>query len=131
MDDGGIIGSPELLLKVWDILKTDGPPLGLILNPAKCEWSWLNSECALPCPLEQVTLVPTDEIQMLGVPLGSDASVSSFVEGKLCRHCQGDGKVGGVRRPSSCDVPSAAVLRHCARQSLHAHHSSASMVCSS
>jgi hypothetical protein len=31
-----------------------------------------------------VALVPTDEIQMLGVPLGSDDFVSTFVEGKLC-----------------------------------------------
>jgi hypothetical protein len=45
MDDGGIVGSPELLFKVWDILKTEGPPLGLQLNPTKCEWSWLNPEC--------------------------------------------------------------------------------------
>ena len=79
-----IIGSTDLLLKVWEILKADGPALGLVLNPTKCEWSWLNAECSLPCPLEQVALVPTDEIQMLGVPLGSDDFVSHFVEGKLC-----------------------------------------------
>ena len=36
MDDGGIVGPQDLLLKVWEILKTDGPPLGLHLNPAKC-----------------------------------------------------------------------------------------------
>ena len=39
MDDGGIVGPQDLLLKVWEILKTDGPPLGLHLNPTKCEWS--------------------------------------------------------------------------------------------
>ena len=27
MDDGGIVGPQDLLLKVWEILKTDGPPL--------------------------------------------------------------------------------------------------------
>jgi hypothetical protein len=83
MDDGGIIGSVELLTKVWEILKTEGPPLGLHLNPTKCEWSWLNAECPLPCPLEHVDLVPTSHIQMLGVPLGSDEFVSQLVEGKL------------------------------------------------
>ena len=83
MDDGGIVGSPELLLKVWDILKIYGPPLGLQLNPAKCEWSWLNAECPLACPLPQVTLVPTSEVQMLGVPLGSDDFVCKLVEGRL------------------------------------------------
>src|SRR4051812_14902819 len=83
MDDGGIVGSPELLQKVWDILKTEGPPLGLQLNPTKCEWSWLNAECTLPCPLQQVALVPTAEVQMLGVPLGSSGFVEKFVENKL------------------------------------------------
>jgi hypothetical protein len=83
MDDGGIVGPVDLLIKVWEILKTDGPPLGLILNPAKCEWSWLNADCDLPCPLDQVALVPTREIQMLGVPLGSDDFVAGYVEGKM------------------------------------------------
>ena len=49
----------------------------------KCEWSWLNAECSSPCPLSQVALVPTSEVQMLGVPLGSDAFVCKLVEGKL------------------------------------------------
>jgi hypothetical protein len=83
MDDGGIVGPVDLLLKVWDILKNEGPALGLHLNPTKCEWSWLNAECDLPCPLEHVQLVPTSEIQMLGVPLGSQGFVSDYIEGKL------------------------------------------------
>jgi hypothetical protein len=37
MDDGGIVGPPDLLQRVWDILRTKGPSIGLILNPAKCE----------------------------------------------------------------------------------------------
>jgi len=60
-------------------------------KPAKCEWSWLNPDCSKPCPIRldgvseenQVKLVPHSEIQMLGVPLGSDAFVSEFVEKKL------------------------------------------------
>ena len=42
--------------------------------------------CDLPCPIQldgvreedQVKLVPTSEIQMLGVPLGNDAFTSAF-----------------------------------------------------
>src|SRR5829696_1875553 len=83
MDDGGIVGPKDLLRKVWDILKTEGPALGLILNPAKCEWSWLNPNCSDPCPIDQVELVPTSKIQMLGVPLGSDEFVSDYVEREL------------------------------------------------
>ena len=91
MDDGGIVGDVELLRKVWEILKTRGPALGLHLNPSKCEWSWLDAGSVLPCPIRlegvseenQVKLVPHSEIQMLGVPLGGDEFVSGFVRSKL------------------------------------------------
>ena len=91
MDDGGIIGDVGLLKQVWEILKTRGPALGLHLNPSKCEWSWLDPSCTLPCPIrldgvseeDQVKLVPHAEIQMLGVPLGDDGSVSKYVRRKL------------------------------------------------
>ena len=91
MDDGGIVGDVELLTKAWNLIKSRGPEHGLHLNASKCEWSWLDPECALPCPIkidgvpesDQIKLVPHSEIQMLGVPLGSDAFVSEFVEKKL------------------------------------------------
>jgi len=91
MDDGGIIGDVDLLKKVWDLLQTRGPALGLHLNPAKCEWSWLDPDCSEPCPIrldgvseeDQVKLIPHSQIQMLGVPLGNDGFVSDFVEKKL------------------------------------------------
>jgi hypothetical protein len=83
MDDGGIVGPKDLLLKVWHILKSEGPALGLVLNPAKCEWSWLNPNCSDPCPIDQVELVPTSKIQMLGVPLGGEDFVSEYVAREL------------------------------------------------
>jgi hypothetical protein len=89
MDDGGIIGSPELLQRVWDLLRVKGPPIGLHLNPSKCEWSWLDPHCSAPCPLVSggvqsgVPVVPTDQITMLGVPLGSPTFSSCFVGKKL------------------------------------------------
>jgi hypothetical protein len=96
MDDGGIVGDVDLLKKVWEILKTRGPERGLHLNPSKCEWSWLDPDCTLPCPIRldgvseenQVKLVPHSEIPMLGVPLSSDAFVASFVEKKLLGRLQ-------------------------------------------
>jgi hypothetical protein len=79
-----------MLQKVWDLLATNGPKVGLHLNPAKCEWSWLDSSCSDPCPIsvsgrkeDKISLVPTDEIQMLGVPLGSSGKVAEYVEKKL------------------------------------------------
>src|SRR3954465_10739385 len=55
MDDGGIVGGPELLMKVWDILKVGGVPLGLVLNPKKCEWSGsaLTANCRVPSMVSQ------------------------------------------------------------------------------
>ena len=96
MDDGGIIGDVELLQKVWDLLLTRGPALGLHLNPSKCEWSWLDPACKDACPIRldgvseenQVKLVPHEHVQMLGVPLGDSAFVSKFVEGKLLDRLQ-------------------------------------------
>jgi hypothetical protein len=91
MDDGGIIGTAEQLQHAWDLIKSRGPELGLYLNPSKCEWSWLDSNCAKPCPIqisgvddhEQVKLVPTREIQMLGVPLGDPEFIADYVNKKL------------------------------------------------
>jgi hypothetical protein len=83
MDDGGIVGSADLLCKVWSILVQRGPALGLYLNPAKCEWSWLNASNKSPCPLQDVDHVPTEKICMLGVPLGSQVQCQEFVEAKL------------------------------------------------
>jgi hypothetical protein len=96
MDDGGIVADVSTLLRVWDLLKSKGPALGLHLNPAKCEWSWLDPNRKEPCPIRiegvseeaQVKLVPHSEIQMLGVPLGSDAFVSDFVGKKLIGRLQ-------------------------------------------
>ena len=91
MDDGGIVGDEELLKKAWELIKTRGPEFGLHLNAAKCEFSWLDADCTLPCPIrldgvkeeDQVKLIPTSEIQMLGVPLGSDVFTAAFVDKKL------------------------------------------------
>jgi len=88
MDDGGIIGDVEMLQKVWDLLATEGPKIGLHLNPAKCEWSWLDASRSDACPIrvttgDKISLVPTDEIQMLGVPLGCSSNVAKYVEKKL------------------------------------------------
>src|SRR5256714_8370570 len=89
MDDGGIVGSPELLLKVWEILKNGGVPLGLELNSKKCEWSWLNPDCNLVCPIDGVPRTTKNEIQMLGVPLGSQEFTEKFVKRDLLDVAEG------------------------------------------
>lgn len=51
MDDGGICSSAEKLVAIWEMLCSESPKLGLELNPAKCEWSWLDPSCTKPCPI--------------------------------------------------------------------------------
>ena len=70
---------------------------------------------------EQIQVVPTDEIQMLGVPLGSDGKAAAYVEKKLL------GKLAGVVNKladfddmQSHFFSSDLVRRAC--QSLHAHY---------
>jgi hypothetical protein len=125
MDDGGIVGSVELLKHVWHILQTHGPALGLHLNPSKCEWSWLNPSCTLPCPVRlegvaedlQIKLIPHAEIQMLGVPLGSAAFVSDFVEKKLLGRLQ-DTVDRLVEFEDTQAAPCASATASCAQYTL-------------
>ena len=54
--------------------------------------------------LEQVTLVPTSNIQMLGVPLGVDGFVAGFVEGKMLA-----GTVNVMAKLAEFEDPQAAM----------------------
>jgi len=60
-------------------------PLGL----KKCEWSWLNPDCNLVCPIDGVPITATSEIQILGVPLGSQEFTESFVKRDLLDVAEG------------------------------------------
>ena len=89
LDDGVIVGHPELLQKAWDIIRLKGPALGLHPNPSKCEWIWLDHSRCSPCPLSsdrlpsQIPVTPFDDLSILQVPLGPPEAVASFVEKKL------------------------------------------------
>src|SRR5438270_9678369 len=61
----------------------NGEPLGLVLNPQKCEWSWLDPDCNLESPISNVPITPTDKIQMLGVLLGPESFTDEFVRDSL------------------------------------------------
>ena len=77
------------------VLVTKGPPLGMFVNPSKCEWSWFDRNCSLPCPINstlgQVKWVPTDEICMLGVPMGVESNstfCADFFKKKIMKTSQ-------------------------------------------
>ena len=78
-----MVGPPELLLRIWALIDSKGPLLGLRLNPAKCEWTWLDPSDPRPSPIRNVPLTPLDGVSILGVPLGSPLNCSSFVGASL------------------------------------------------
>jgi len=59
------------------------------MNSKKREWSWLNPDCNLVCPIDGVPITPTSEIQILGVPLGSQEFTESFVKRDLLDVAEG------------------------------------------
>ena len=88
LDDGIIVGVPSLLQAAWDIIRLDGPGVGLFPNAAKCEWIWLGSRGSA-CPLmsgtssTNIPVTSLSELSILGVPLGPADTVSPFVGNKL------------------------------------------------
>jgi hypothetical protein len=112
------VANVDVLQRAWDILRTKGPALGLHVNPPKCEWSWLDPSCTAPCPLEGVALVPSSQVSMLGVPLGSDAFCASFVEGRLLPRL----KDGLTRLESFNDSQSAMFLLRTSYGIVRANH---------
>ena len=81
MDDGNLIGSPENLAKAWNILASDGPALGLYLNPAKCEWISLNGRPE--CPIKEISPNSTGNFEILGAPVGDPAFTNEAVDSIL------------------------------------------------
>ena len=55
------------------------------MNPAKCEWTWLDRSRADPCPLPAVQLVELEKVEILGVPLGSKDNTARYVRSKLLK----------------------------------------------
>jgi len=99
MDDGGIIADAATLEKVWELLVTKGPAFGFYINSSKCEFSWLDKDDLRPCPFGplkpatkvpgvpdlSIKLVPTSNIEMLGVPLGSEEFGATYIADKLLK----------------------------------------------
>ena len=89
LDDGVIVGPPHVLQKAWDVIRLEGPALGLFPNPSKCEWVWLDNVRCSPCPLvsgslpSNIPVTPFSDLCILGVPLGPPDSVSPFIAKKL------------------------------------------------
>ena len=82
LDDGTIIGSVEDVHKVFELIQRDGPALGLHLNVKKNEIWWPSRASPDPFPAD-VDRVDSAGVKLLGVPIGTKAFTTDFVQKKL------------------------------------------------
>ena len=82
LDDGTLIGDADSINKVIEILQTNGPPLGLILNSSKCE-IWSPTGHSLDCfPKEFIRIYDTG-VELLGSCLGSREFAVKVILGRV------------------------------------------------
>ena len=82
LDDGAIIGDMEDVFKVFQLIESEGPAIGLVLNVKKSEIWWPSRASADPFPAE-VDRVENAGVKLLGAPIGSRAFTTEFVKKKL------------------------------------------------
>ena len=80
-DDGTLVGTPETLMAAVDVIRAEGPPLGLHLSPEKSSF-WQGDVSLSSDPLHRnIPPASSAGFELLGAPLGTD----SFIEGSLRR----------------------------------------------
>jgi hypothetical protein len=82
LDDGTIIGNVGEVHKVFELIRAEGPRLGLHLNVKKNEVWWPNRACPDPFPKE-VERIPNTGVKLLGAPIGSTDFTCEFMRKKL------------------------------------------------
>jgi len=82
LDDGTIIGDVEDVFKVFQLIESEGPAHGLVLNVRKTEIWWPTRTSPDPIPAE-VDRVENAGVKLLGAPIGSREFTTEFVKKKL------------------------------------------------
>ena len=84
-DDGTAVGNKEELQQVVDIVKRDGPPRGLHLQPDKSTvWSPSPIAPGVKYPLGRgIKQIEESGIKLLGAPIGSDEFISKFIQKRI------------------------------------------------
>jgi hypothetical protein len=82
LDDGTIIGSVDDVHKVFELIQSEGPALGLHLNVKKNEIWWPCRASPDPFPAD-VDRVDNAGVKLLGAPIGTKAFTTDFVQKKL------------------------------------------------
>ncbi len=84
LDDGNIIGSPEVISRFFDTLSSRCPDFGLQLNLSKCElwWPTLNPDIWSFLPVE-VPINQSAGTDILGSAVGSGAFIDQYVQNRV------------------------------------------------
>jgi hypothetical protein len=82
LDDGTIIGDKDDVFRVFELIRKDGPRLGLHLNVKKNEIWWPSRAEKDPFPAE-VDRIHNSGVKLLGAPIGNVEFTTGFVTKKL------------------------------------------------
>ena len=82
-DDGTLVGTADALSAAVDIIRAEGPPLGLHLSPEKSTF-WEGGRDLPSDPIgRNIPPAPRDGFEILGAPIGSDRFVSGCLDKKV------------------------------------------------
>jgi hypothetical protein len=82
LDDGTIIGKQEDVYGAFELLRREGPALGLHLNVKKNELWWPSRAAEDPFP-KDVIRVENSGVKLLGAPIGTTEYTTNFISKKL------------------------------------------------
>ena len=85
MDDSSVGGDVSSLLYDLDTIQRVGPTIGLVLNDAKCEiiTNDDNMVASFQAAMPNICHIQSDDVIMLGAPVGSESSVDMVLNDKL------------------------------------------------
>ena len=84
-DDGVVAGPKQSVLRALYIIQELGPPLGLVINPSKCEVYSQNDLSGFSSQMKQSN-VP--HLEILGSPIGDTILCANFVSQKCAQASQ-------------------------------------------
>ena len=83
MDDGSFFGDSRDVLKAWNIVKDEGPALGLFPNVSKCELISPSFSSSAIHEFEPELKKEAMNMEILGSPIGSKEFCESFLQDKI------------------------------------------------
>ena len=85
LDDGVVAGSKQSVLHALAIIQELGPPLGLVINPSKCELYSQNDMSVFSSQMKQSNM---PHLEILGSPIGDTIFCANVVSQKCAQASQ-------------------------------------------